>query len=229
MRTARGYLTSGCVVAGLALSACGGDDSKETAAPATTEASTTEASTTEAATTTTDTTTDPNAPKLLPGTTPPGTTLKVGSTAKVQMQPLSTSVTEDKRRFQVTVTVEDIKKASASDFKGVDLDEKQKKATPYFATVKLENKSDKTIPVKDDDPDVRLSGIDDRDQEQNSVIFIGDFPACNDGDPPKPFAVGKSYKTCLVFMIPGGGTLKGVGWKSGIEYVDKPVTWAFDG
>lgn len=228
MRLARGYLTLGCVVAGLALSACGGDDSKETAAPATTEAATTE-STDTSATTTDAAPTDPNAPKLLPGTTPPGTTLKVGSPAKVQMQPLSTSVTEDERRFQLEATVEDIKKASASDFKNVNLDEKQKKATPYFVVVKFANKSDKTIPVKDDDPDVRLHAIDDREQEQNSVIFIGDFEACNNEDPPKPFAVGKSYETCLVFMIPGGGTLKGVGWKSGIEYVDKPLTWAFDG
>jgi hypothetical protein len=145
------------------------------------------------------------------------------------MQPLSDLSGESKDRFQVDVTVEDIKKASASDFKDVNLDEKQKKATPYFVTAKLANKSDKTIPVKDDDPDVRISAVDDREQEQTSVIFIGDFPACNNEDPPKPFGTGKSYETCLVFMIPGGGTLSGVKWESGIEYVDKPVTWAFDG
>lgn len=230
MRTARTVLTLGCVAAGLALSACGGDDSEQTAAPAsTTEAATTESTDTSATTTEASATADPNAPNLLPGTTKPGTTLKVGSPAKVQLQPLSTSVTEDKRRFQLEATVDEIKKASASDFKNVNLDEKQKKATPYFVNVTIANKSDKTVPVKDDDPDVRLSAIDDREQQQSSVIFIGDFEACNNEDPPAPFATGKSYKTCLVFMIPGGGTLSGVAWKSGIEYVDKPVTWAFDG
>jgi hypothetical protein len=229
MTTARTFLTVGCVAAGLAITACGGDDSKDTAAPATTEASTTESTTATTGATGTTGATDPNAPKLLPGTTPPGTTLKVGSTAKVQMTPLTADFSETKDRFQLELTVEDIKKASASDFKGIDLDEKQKKATPYFVTAKLANKSDKTNPVKNDDPDVRISAVDDREQEQNSVIFIGDFPACNDEGPPKPFGTGKDYETCMVFMIPGGGTLKGVTWGSGIEYVDKPITWAFDG
>src|SRR4051794_30599490 len=228
MTTARVFLMAGCVTAGLTLSACGGGDSKEAAAPA----STTEKSTTAATTTAATTTTDPNAPKMLPGSTPPGTTVKVGETAKVQLRPLSspTDIGNDNGdRYQLDATVLDIKQAKASDFKNVTLDAKQKKATPYFATVKLANNSSKTIPVKNDDPDVRFSAVDDRDQEQNSVIFIGDFEPCNNADPPKPFAKGKSYESCLVFMIPGGGTLKGVTWGSGIEYVDKPITWAFAG
>lgn len=230
MKTASAFLTIGCMTAALTLAACGGGSSNKAATPAstTTQASTTD--TTAAATTTAaTTTTDPNAPKLLPGTTPPGTTLKVGDTAKVQLQPLSGTSSDDEARFQLEATVTKIRKATAADFKNINLDAKQKKATPYFVNVRLANKSDKSIPIKGDDPDVRISAVDDREQEQNSVIFIGDFPACNNADPPKPFSKGKSYDTCLVFLIPGGGTMTGVTWSSGIEYVDKPITWKFSG
>ena len=190
----------------LALAACGGDDEEP-------------AATTQAAPAATTTTKED---KLPAGVTKPGSTLKTGETGRVLLTPQSASF-DDKRRFPLDASVTEIKKVELSDLKGVNLDAEQKKATPYFATIKLTNPG-KPLPAGED-PDVRFSAIDDRGQEQNAVIFIGDFPPCDRTNPPKDFSNGKSYETCLVFMIPGGGTADGVAWTSGIEYVDKPVTW----
>jgi len=194
------------VICCLALAACGGDDATENEpAPATQPAP---AATAE--------------DKVPSGVTKPGTTLRVGETARVLLTPLNASF-DDKRRFQLETSVTDIRKVAISDLKNVNLDAEQKEATPYFVTIEIANPG-KAVPA-DDDPGVRFKGVDDRGQEHNAVIFVGGFPQCDKTDMPRRFGNGKSYETCLVFMIPGGGTLEGVAWSSGIEYVDKPVTW----
>ena len=197
--------TASALLACLALAACGGDD-EEPQTSATPKPAT-------------PTTTEEKVPG---GVTKPGTTLEVGEQARVLLTPLNASF-DDKTRYEIDATVTDIKKVSLSDLKGVQLDAEQKKATPYFVKIKVVNDG-KPLP-KDDDPGVRFDAIDDRGQEQSAVIFVGDFPTCNDVDPPKSFGRGKSFETCHVYLIPGGGTLEGVAWDSGMEYVDKPITW----
>ena len=195
----------------LGLAACGGDDEEPASKPAT-----------QAAPAATTTAKEESVPA---GVTKPGTTLDAGETGRVLMTPLSPTFAETDERFPLDVTVSEIKRVKISDLEGVNLDAAQKKSTPYFAKLKITNPGPERVPVKDDDPDVRFNGIDDRGQEHNSVIFIGGFPACEDEDPPARFAKGQSYETCHVYLIPGGGTLDGVAWTSGMEYVDKPVTW----
>ena len=191
----------------LALAACGGDD--EESPPASTPA------TQPAATSTAE-------KKLPAGATKPGTTLKVGESARVLITPSGASF-DDTTRFPIDASVTDITKVAISDLKGVNLDAQQKQATPYFVKIKLTNEG-KPL-AKEDDPDVKFSAIDDRGQEHSAVIFIGDFPRCDRTEMPKRFGNGKTFETCLVFLIPGGGTIDGVAWTSGYEYVDKPVTW----
>ena len=43
--------------------------------------------------------------------------------------------------------------------------------------------------------------------------------------PKKPIGEGKGYESCLVFLVPSGGTLAGVRWTGSDEYVLKPVVW----
>src|SRR5438132_47147 len=73
---------------------------------------------------------------------------------------------------------------------------------------------------------------DDRDQEQSSIIFLGDFPRCENTSAPKPFSKGKSYSACLTYLMKGGGTIDEVRWKDGpvgkndlSVYYDKPIVW----
>lgn len=204
------------LLAAFVIAACGGDEEPATtpAAAQSQPASTPAASETE--------TTETEAAETSTGVTAPGTELKLGETAKVELKPLDEPY-DSKVRFRIDATVEKIEKKSLSDLKGVNLDAEQKKATPYFVSVSLSNPG-RTIPSSDD-PDVRFDGIDDRGQEQNPVIFIGDFPGCDNPQPPKPFSKGKSYKSCLVYLVPGGGSIDEVRWTGTDEYISKPVVW----
>jgi len=114
-----------------------------------------------------------------------------------------------KKTYKLDVTVLKIEQGTIGDFKSIELDAAQKKSTPYYVSVRVSNPGPE-VPVKDDDPDVRFDGIDDRGQEQRSLTFIGTFERCDDKNAPTPFTNGKSYESCLVYLIPGGGSIQQV-------------------
>jgi hypothetical protein len=198
----------------VALVGCGGDDDDDAPAAA-------------ASTQTTETTAqsdDGGGSSAGGGPTAPGTSLNVGDTAHVTYKPLT--ALNDKNLFQVDATAEKIEKGSMDDFKNIDLDEAQKASTPYYVTVKIEN-TGKEIPLGDQegDPDLKFGAIDDRGQEQPSITFIGDFDRCADADAPKPFTKGKSYESCLAYLVGGDGSIEKVQWKGSDKYILDPVEW----
>ena len=201
------------VLACAAVVGCGGDDDDDAAAPATTQ--------TAEATAESDSGGGSTAGG---GLTEPGATLTLGETAHVTYKPLT--ATDDKNLFHVDATAEEIEKGSIDDFENISLDEDQKASTPYYVTVKIEN-TGKEIPLGDmeGDPDLKFGAIDDRGQEQPSITFIGDFERCEDTDAPKPFAKGKSYESCLAFLVGGDGSITEVRWKGSDKYILKPVAW----
>jgi hypothetical protein len=206
------------VLACTAMAGCGGDDDDEVAtAPAT--------QTTEATQTTATTTDDGGGSSAGGGRTEPGATLKLGEAAHVTYKPLT--ATDDKNLFEVDATALKIEKGSIDDdFKNIDLDADQKSSTPYYVTVKIEN-TGKEIPLGDmeGDPDLKFAAVDDRGQEQGSITFIGDFERCVDADAPKPFTKGKSYESCLTYLVGGDGSITEVRWSGSDKYILKPVAW----
>jgi hypothetical protein len=209
MRIAWGIAVLACA----AVVGCGGDDDSDDATPAATQA-----------TETTAQTDDGGGTSAAGGLTKPGTALGLGELAHVTYKPLS--ATDDKNLFKVDATVEKIEKGSIDDFKNISLDEDQKSSTPYYVTVKIEN-TGKDIPLGDQegDPDLKFGAIDDRGQEQGSITFIGDFERCEDKDAPKPFTKGKSYESCLAFLVGGDGSITEAQWKGSDKYILKPVEW----
>jgi hypothetical protein len=201
------------VLACVAIIGCGGDDDDQAAAPASTQ--------TTATTTESDSGGGASAGGAL---TAPGTSLKLGETAHVTYKPLT--ATDDKNLFKVDATAEKIEKGSIDDFKNVDLDDQQKASTPYYVTVKIEN-TGREIPLGNTqgDPDLKFGALDDRGQEQGSITFIGSFDRCEDTDAPKPFAKGKSYESCLTYLVGGDGSITQVTWKGSDKYILKPVAW----
>ena len=200
-----------CLAMGLGLAACGGSGSKQG----------TPATTTTASVTTSDTT--PSSATGTGATTAPGAKRKIGQTAHVKFKPLNAPSTS-KKTYKLDVTVLKIEKGSIDDFKNVNLDAAQKKSTPYYVSVRVSNPGAE-VPVKGDDPDIRFDGIDDRGQEQGSVTFFGTFDRCDDASAPAPFTTGKSYESCLTYLVPGGGSIQQVNWSGSTDYVLKPVTW----
>ena len=89
------------------------------------------------------------------------------------------------------------------------------------------------FPGGENDPALGFNVIDDRGQRWEPVVFFGTFPRCERNDAPKPFSAGKSYSTCLTYLMPGGGFIKTVTWTDGPQksandlsvYYDKPIVW----
>ena len=213
----------------LGMAACGssndsGGGSTTTAASADTTAATSTTTETTTTTTTADTTSG--------GLTPPGTKLGMGDEATVGWVPPSKfSATGAQTGYKLQVSVDKIEKGTIGDFKNIDLDADQKRSTPYYVTVTVKALED--VKTGTDDPDISFDAIDDRGQEQGSVTFFGTFDRCDDKQVPRPFTNGKSYESCITYLMPGGGSIDEVQWKSGpskknavTPYFDKPIVWS---
>ena len=218
MRASRAAALMACASLAIGLAACGGDDDDEEEA-ATPQPTTQPETTTEAA------------PKpTTGGLTPPGTKLAFGESATVGWNPPSLSLEGSNKVIKLEVAVVSLEKGTQADLKDINLDPDQRRSTPYFLKVQLRNLGG-TGP-REDDPDITFDAIDDRGQEQGSVTFIGDFPRCEDTEAPKPFSRGKEYESCLTYLVPGGGAIEEVRWRSGpaprdgvSEYFEKPIVW----
>lgn len=136
--------------------------------------------------------------------TPLGSTLKVGEPAVIDYKDASTNDTG-----LIELTPEKIEQGTLDDFKNIKLDEDQKSSTPYYATIKVKNIGDSSL--DEASPATYINGVDDRGQDQNEVIFFGDFERC-DQEAPKKFGPGDEYTACLVYLIPKGGSLTGFHW-----------------
>ena len=176
----------------------GGKDEESTA---TTTAGTTTTSTT---TTTATTKTTAAAPGSL---TPAGSKLKIGQPATIAYKDAS----HPEKTSTIELTPLSVEQGSLDDFKNIKLDDQQKKSTPFY--LKAEAKNVGKGDLSGTNPIRTLRGVDDRDQTQSAVLFLlGSFDACPSADSPKSLKPGQSYKSCLTFLIPGGGSLKGAVW-----------------
>lgn len=165
------------------------------------------------------------------GLTPPGTHLTFGKTAIVGWVPQAEDGVGAHKGIKMQVTVESIQKGTLADFANVDLDAKEKKDTPYYVTLRLTELQNAPVP-QDSDPAITFTAIDDRGQDQESITFLGTFQRCNEVSAPKTLVSGKSYTTCMTYLIPDGGSIQSVKWDSGPSaandvsaYFDKPIVW----
>jgi hypothetical protein len=200
------------LIATTSLVACGSSsDSASTASPAAatspaTSPESTPASTPESTPATTAAASATDTPPPSADATPAGTTLALGQPAIIDY----TDSSKPANRGKITVTVKSITKGSMSDFANVQLDAKDKASTPYY--VKVEVKNSGTTKLDGSNPVISLSGVDDRDQRQNSLIMMGTFDKCSEDTNPKSFGPGASYDACQIYLIPGGGSVKGAVW-----------------
>jgi hypothetical protein len=220
----RSLLATVVAAAALGLAACGSGGSKGTASTGsstTTTSSTSEASSsaTESATSSTSAASEGTGGSS-GGVAKPGTTVALGESELVAFSPLD----ETPSPGPLEVSVKSIKKGSPSDLKNIEIEGAAKNPTPYYVTIEVTNPN-KTGLSKEEDPGVRFQAVDDREQEQESVIFIGSFHPCEDKQPPADFKDGKSYTSCLTILEPPGGSIESVRWEGAEQYYQKPVTW----
>ena len=164
--------------------------------------------------------------------TPPGAHLAFGGPATVGWVPPSQDTgTGAHRGIKLRVTVVSIQKGTMADFRNVQLNGTERKSTPYYVQLRVTALSS-TPPPKDSDPAITFTAIDDRGQQQQSITFLGTFSRCDDPMPPKQFVSGKTYESCLAYLIPGGGSIQKVQWDNGpaaanevTPYFDRPIVW----
>jgi hypothetical protein len=230
-RRARATLVAG-MAALVCLAGCGGggaQSAQSTTSQASTVASVPTPPTTSTSAATPTTSTSAATPVSTPATTSPppsssisdpGTVLKAGQTATVLYTPPLTTG----KHFKLKITVESIQKGSLADFNGIQLDASQKASTPYYVTARLLELSSGDASANNNDPSVAIEGIDITGSQQQSVTFFGNFPRCNAVSAPKPLTQGKSFQTCLTFLVPGGITK--AAWTGADNYISSPVTWS---
>ena len=164
--------------------------------------------------------------------TPPGAHLAFGGPATVGWVPPSQDTgTGAHRGIRLRVAVVSIQKGTMADFRNVQLNGNERKSTPYYVQLRVTALSS-TPPPKDSDPAITFTAIDDRGQQQQSITFLGTFSRCDDPMPPKQFVSGKTYESCLAYLIPGGGSIQKVQWDNGpaaanevTPYFDRPIVW----
>lgn len=211
----------------LGLAACGGGSSNTGGSTSGDDASTTQSQAAAAPASTTAEASD--APG---GLTAPGTKLALGQQANVGWVPPSRYTgSGGQQGYKLQVTVKSIERGTLDDFKNIQLDADQKSSTPYYVSVSVKALED--VKVGTDDPDISFDAIDDRGQEQGSITFLGEFERCNDTRVPRSFTSGTSYDSCLAYLMPGGGSIDAVQWRSGpsrpnevTPYFSKPIMWS---
>ena len=102
---------------------------------------------------------------------------------------------------------------------------------PRFVKSSLTELQNAPVP-QNSDPAITFTAVDDRGQDQSSITFLGTFQRCDEVSAPKTLVSGKSYSTCMTYLIPGGGSIQSVKWDSGPSpandvspYFDKPIVW----
>jgi hypothetical protein len=155
------------------------------------------------------------------GTTPPGQTLALGATATVTYQPVGApqGVTA---KYKLRVVVSAMERGHLTDFRGGRFTKAQQGSTPVYVRFRMTNVGDGDA-GSGDNPAVEIEGLDSDGSTAQALVLYGAFPRCEYRQPPKPFTYGKSFESCLVFLVPGGIT-KTI--YTGTEaYVDSPVSW----
>jgi len=145
--------------------------------------------------------------------TDPGTRLDFGESATVENRAAGQSSI-------LKLTVHSAKEGSVKDLSGFALDNPYKKRGSYFyVKVTVANKGTTTtggFPVP-------LWGISGEDTLLQPVSFTTKFAQCPSKDLPNKFKPGDKLKTCLVFLSPNHGTLKGVSYRPSQSFV--PIEW----
>jgi hypothetical protein len=201
---------------GSAVTGCGGSSkssSSGSAAPTSTSSAASASSTTGAGATT-------SASAAAGGVVAAGTKLAVGKTATVAYDP---DYASDSAKQRLQITVESIVKGSLADFHGITLNAAEKAGTPFYVKVRITNVGSGNVTAGNNDPGNQIQGIDSTGQAQDSITFLGEFPRCNDVAAPTPMATGKSFDTCLTFLVPGGITA--AAYIGDSSYFKSPITW----
>lgn len=145
--------------------------------------------------------------------TKPGTELAFGDLATVGFAPNA------ERSTALELTVLKVRQGRIGDLAAYDLDAKAKASRPYYVTVKVKNVGTGQIGRSA----IPLWGL----AADNTLIgasrFTSAFDTCASGPLPTDFGAGQSTSTCLMFLVPQGGSMVGVSYRP--VMADEQIVW----
>jgi hypothetical protein len=196
LRRARASLIAALLVPGLLLAGCGGEDTKEKAS------------------------TKPTA-DLPSGNVkvPEGVTLTKAGTELAFGEPAVVAYHPNAQRSSVlSLTVNSVQTGRITDLAGFELGS-TKTSTPYYVRVTVQNVgtgdlSRIAIPIY---------AVDAKNQLVRPASFSTSFPRCPSTALPEGFGPGKTYQTCLVYLVEPPGTLVEMSYRPLQAF--EPITW----
>ncbi len=145
-----------------------------------------------------------------------GTELKFGDTATVAYEP------NTQRSSVLEMSVNSVQQGRIADFAAYPMDAKTKRSRPYYVrfTVKNVGAGDLSRAA------VPLFAVNESDALVQPSSFNNTFKKCPSRPLPAGFATGKSFKGCLAYLIPDGGTLTQMSFRPLQDF--EPITWDGD-
>lgn len=145
--------------------------------------------------------------------TQPGSQLDLEEHAVVAYRP---------RQGQVAVldiVVTKLEKTSIEDFSAWQLSDEQKKSTPYYVRVAVENVGDTDLGGRP----VPLYVVNEENVLLESTPFASSYKPCPSTPFPEKFGPGARTSTCLVYLAPNRGELEAVSFRP--EESFNPIVW----
>ena len=142
-----------------------------------------------------------------------GEELEFGQSATVAYEP------NPQRSTVLELTVDSVRKGLISDLGNYVLDEKTRASTPYYVQVTVKNVGNGDVGRTP----IPLWAVDTTDTLIQASSFTNSFTKCPSTPLPQSFAPAAETSTCLVYLVPGGGTLTGVSFRPVQAYA--PILW----
>lgn len=148
--------------------------------------------------------------------TTPGSQLAVGDHAVVAYEPRQGQV------GALDIQVRKLQQATIDDLSAWQLSDAQKKSTPYYVDVVVENVGDTDLGGRP----VPLYIVNEDNVLVESTPFASSFKPCPSTPFPEKFKPGDSVRTCLVYLAPDKGELVAVSFRPDETF--NPITWTGD-
>lgn len=130
-------------------------------------------------------------------------------------------LTVGRRSGEVAITVARVDKGTIKDLQDFVLQKGVRTSTPYYAHVRVENRS--RTDLTGGSP--KLWGLDSTNTVLPPVHVRGWFATCERRSLPRSFIRGDKARTCLMYLVPKGARLAAVQYRYDDGITD-PVSWA---
>jgi hypothetical protein len=142
-----------------------------------------------------------------------GTGLKFGEAAVVAYEP------NTQRSSVLSMSVSSVTQGQISDFGAYQLNARAKKSRPYYVRVSVKNVGTGDLSRMA----VPLFAVSSSNTLVQPSTFNNDFRTCPSTPLPTGFGAGKTFRGCLVYMIPDKGTLVEMSYRPLQAF--EPITW----